>query len=229
MTLTPQWGIRILIGTYYCVHLPLTRENSLANNNDWADQTEQLSVGNRDRMERTLGLTFLTFTSMADDKYFLLPTFAKNINHERREGHIKKQEIKDEESIWDDTATAVETAGPDCTHAYALVWPNPDDTHWSKLTRCWASGHRSTFPSQIPLCPAPNGRFLPEMEKSYGGGNKFTALHLVTVIPLCRENEPANVLSLTPVGHMRPDGGWSIRIMSVRSYRKIHAGEAQNS
>lgn len=105
MPLTPQWGIRILIGTYYCVHLPLTRENSLANNNDWADQTEQLSVGNRDRMERTLGLTFLTFTSMADDKYFLLPTFAKNINHERREGHIKKQEIKDEESIWDDTAT----------------------------------------------------------------------------------------------------------------------------
>lgn len=62
-------------------------------------------MGNRDRMERTLGLTFLTFTSMADDKYFLLPTFAKNINHERREGHIKKQEIKDEESIWDDTAT----------------------------------------------------------------------------------------------------------------------------
>lgn len=78
-------------------------------------------MGNRDRMERTLDLTFLTFSSMADDKYFLLPTIAKNINHERREGRIKKEEIKDEESIWDDTATAVETAGPDCTHAYALV------------------------------------------------------------------------------------------------------------
>lgn len=165
---------------------------------------------------------------MADDKQFLLTKFAKNINCELREGHIKKQEIKDEKSIWDDTATAIKTARPVCTHAYTLMWPNPDDTHWSKLTRCWALGRRSTFPSQIPLSPAPNGRFLPEMEKSYGDGNKFSTLHLVTVIPMGRENEATNVLPLTPVGPIRPDGGWSIRIMSVRSYRKIHAGKARN-
>lgn len=106
-----------------------------------------------------------------------------------------------------------------------LKWPNPDDTHWSKLTRCWASGHRSTFPSQIPLCLAPDGRFLPEMEKSYGDSNKFSTLHLVTAIPLCRLNE----LPLPPVGPIWPDGGWSIGIMSVCSYRKIHAGKARNS
>lgn len=62
-------------------------------------------------MKRTLGLTFLTSSSMADNKYFLLTMFAKNINCEQREGHIKKQEIKDEESIWDDTAIALRTAG----------------------------------------------------------------------------------------------------------------------
>lgn len=39
---------------------------------------------------------------MADDKQFLLTKFAKNINCELREGHIKKQEIKDEKSIWND-------------------------------------------------------------------------------------------------------------------------------
>lgn len=102
------------------------------------------------------------------------------------------------------------------------MWPNPDDTYWSKLTRCWASGHRSTFLSQILLCPVPNGRFLPEMEKkkSYRDGNKFNTLHLVTVIPLCRENEAAYALPLTPAGPIGPDGGWSIKIMSVCSYRK---------
>lgn len=34
------------------------------------------------------------------------------------------------------------------------------------------------------------------MEKSYGDSNKFSTLHLVTVIPLCRENEAANELPL---------------------------------
>lgn len=58
---------------------------------------------------------------MADDKQFLLTKFAKNINCELREGHIKKQEIKDEKSIWDDTATAIKTARPVCTHAYTLM------------------------------------------------------------------------------------------------------------
>lgn len=56
----------------------------------------------------------------------------------------------------------------------------PDDTHWSKPTRCWASGHKSTFPSQIPLSPAPDGRSPPAMGKSDGDGNKFGAVHLVT-------------------------------------------------
>lgn len=118
----------------------------------------------------------------------------------------------------------------DCTNAYVLMWPNKDETHWSKPTRCWASGHKSTFPSQIPLCLAPNGRFLPGMEekKSYGDCNKFSTLHLVTVIPMCRENEAADVLPLTPVGPVRPDGRWSVRIMSMRSYRKIHVGKARN-
>lgn len=50
-----------------------------------------------------------------------------------------------------------------------MVTPSRDqthgDTHWSKLTRCWHSGRRSTSPSQTPLCPAPNGRCLPEMGK----------------------------------------------------------------
>ncbi len=62
-------------------------------------------------MERTLGLTLLTSSSMTDNKYFLLTKFAKNINYEQREGYVKKQEIKDEESIWDDTAIAMRAAG----------------------------------------------------------------------------------------------------------------------
>lgn len=41
------------------------------------------------------------------------------------------------------------------------------------------------------------------MEKSYEDGNKFSSLHLVTVIPLWRENEAANVLPLTPVGPLQ--------------------------
>ena len=116
-------------------------------------------------------------------------------------------------------------AGLDWSRARLLTWPNSDATHWSKLTRCWASGRRSTSPSRIPLFPAPSERFLPVMEKSYGDRNKFSALHLVMVIPLCRVNEAAYVLPLTPVGPIRPDGGWSIRIMRVRSYRKIHGGK----
>lgn len=162
--------------------------------------------------------------------YFLFIHFAKNINCRQRRPYDETGDKKWGIHMgWDchrykDLKGAVLV----CTHAYVLMWPNPDDTHWSKLTRCWASGHKSTFPSQIPLCLAPNGRFLPKMGKSYGDGNKFSTLHLVTVIPLCRENEVAYVLPLTPVGPEWPDGGWSIRIMSMRSYRKIHAGKVRN-
>lgn len=62
------------------------------------------------------GLTFLSSSSMVDDKYLLLK-FAKNVNCEHRQGHIKK--IKDEESTWD--YTAMKTAGPDSSRAYALM------------------------------------------------------------------------------------------------------------
>lgn len=49
--------------------------------------------------------------------------------------------------------------------------------------------------------------FLKWKKKSYRDGNKFNTLHLVTVIPLCRENEAAYALPLTPAGPIGPDGG----------------------
>lgn len=40
------------------------------------------------RMKRTFGLKFVTPSLMADNKYFLLTKFAKDINHVQREDHI---------------------------------------------------------------------------------------------------------------------------------------------
>lgn len=146
-------------------------------------------------MERTLGLKFVTPSLLADKKYFLLTKLAKDINHVQWEDHIKRIHVgchgQCNEDCWK------------CTLVY--VQPNPCDTHWSKLTHCWASGHRSTFPSQIPLCLAPNGRFLPAMGKSNGESNTFSTAHLVTVIPLWRENEAENVLLRDLQGLMRDE------------------------
>lgn len=163
-----------------------------------------------------------TSSSMADSKYLLL---AKYITREQGETTMKKHEIKDKQSTWEDTAIAMKTAGS--LYTRALMWPNPEDTHWLRLTRYWDLGHRSTFLSQIQLCPDPNERFLPEMEKSYKDAIKISTLHLVIGIPLCRDNEAGNVPPLTPVGPIRPDGGWSIRKMSVRSKNTL-VGKARN-
>lgn len=83
----------------------------------------------------------------------------------------------------------------------------------------------NTFPSQIPLCLAPNGRCLPEMGKSHRDSNKFSIVLPVTEIP-CWEDESGRRAPERPT---QPDVGGNIRIMSVHVFKqKMHAGTARN-
>lgn len=89
-----QWGIHILIGACYCAHRQPNKERKSSKALMIGPIKLSSSLWERGhRIERTLGLNFLT-SSMAGDKYFLLTKFARNINCESQEDHIKKQEKK---------------------------------------------------------------------------------------------------------------------------------------